>query len=110
MMSLAERDGIPLPASCLVSYVEQGSVPVPMDVLAADLAAEGGAVTTVEIAGRPAVRRRYAEPPVTRLDYMLTMPGKPGLVTLAFATPLEPLADALVVLFDAIAESLKWRT
>jgi hypothetical protein len=27
---------------------------------------------------------------------------------LSFATPVEPLADALVLLFDAIAESLRW--
>lgn len=108
MMSLAERDGIPLAASCLVSYVEQGSAPVPIDMLAGELSADGGDVRTVQIAGRPAVRRRYAEPPVTRIDYMLTVPGKPGLLTLAFATPLEPLADALAVLFDAIAETLRW--
>jgi hypothetical protein len=38
------------------------------------------------------------------VDYLLPMPGKRGLLTLAFATPLEPLADAL--LFTASASRL----
>jgi hypothetical protein len=109
MISLAERNGVPLAASCLVSYVEHGD-PVPMDMLAVELAREGGDVRCAEIAGCPAVRRRHMEPPVTRLDYHLPIPGRSGLLTLAFATPLEPLADPLVLLFDAIAESLRWRT
>lgn len=112
LMSLAERNGIPIPASCLVSYVDQGT-PVPMDMLAdnlaADAAADGGDVRLVTIAGRPAVRHRHMDdPPITRLDYMMTIPGKPGLLTFAFSTPLEPLAEPLVVLFDAIAETLRW--
>ncbi len=109
MISLAERGGMPLAASCLVSYVEEGD-PVPMDKLAAELARDGGAVSETEIDGRRAIRRRYLEPPVTRLDFYLHVPGRCGLLTLAFATPFEPLADALVVLFDAIAESLRWRS
>lgn len=109
MMSLAERDGLPLAASCLVSYVEEGG-PVPMDMLAAELVRDGGAVSETEIDGVPAIRRRYLEPPVTRLDFYLRVPGRGGLLTLAFATPVQPLADALVLLFDAIAESLRWRS
>jgi uncharacterized protein YukE len=35
-------------------------------------------------------------------------PGQPGLLVLSFSTPVEPLAEALVMLFDAIAESLRW--
>jgi len=48
------------------------------------------------------------DPPLTRLDYMMTMPGKPGMLTFAFSTPVEPLADALVGLFDAMMDSLRW--
>jgi hypothetical protein len=109
MMSLAEREGIPLAASCLVSYVEQDP-PVSVGRLATEFGTDGGDVTQRELAGRPAVRRRYLEGPVTRVDYHLPVPGRRGLLTMAFATPLEPLADPLVLLFDAIAESLRWRS
>jgi hypothetical protein len=109
MMSLAERDGIPLAASCLVSYVAQDP-PVSAGRLAAELGADGGEVSRKELAGCPAVRHRYLEGPVTRVDYHLHAPGTAGLLTMAFATPLEPLAGPLVLLFDAIAESLRWRS
>jgi hypothetical protein len=109
IMSLAERNGIPLAASCLVSYVDQGDQ-VPIDQLLLEVSKDDGDVSSVEIAGSPAVRRRYMEGPVTMVDYLLPMPGKKGLLTLAFATPLEQLADPLVVLFDAIAESLRWQS
>lgn len=107
LMSMAAWDGVPIAASCLVSYVDQGT-PVPLDMLAEDLSADGGDTRLVEIAKRPAVRQRHVDPPVTRLDYMMTLPGKPGLFTFAFSTPMEPLADALVMLFDSIMESLRW--
>jgi hypothetical protein len=107
LMSLAEWNTVPIAASCLVSYVDEG-VPVPMDMLANDLVANGGDARLVTIAGRPAVRHRHMDIPVTRLDYMMTLPGKSGVLTFAFSTPLEPLADALVVLFDAIMETLRW--
>jgi hypothetical protein len=80
-----------------------------MDQLAAEVARHGGEVSGIEIDGVPAIRHRYLDPPVTRVDYLLRMPGRSGLLTLAFATPVEPLADALVLLFDAIAKSLRWQ-
>jgi hypothetical protein len=88
--------------------LEQGDA-VPMDQLVAEVGRDGGEVSGVEIDGVPAIRHRYIEVPVTRVDYLLRMPGRTGLLTLAFATPVEPLADALVLLFDAIAESLRWQ-
>jgi hypothetical protein len=88
-----------------------------------DLAARGGQVTGTEIAGGPAIRHQYeVSPPanrqpgdqdpvsttVTMVDFFLPLPGRPGLLALSFSTPVEPLAGALVMLFDAIAESLRW--
>jgi hypothetical protein len=108
LMSLAEAQGVPIAASCLVSYVDEGGTPVPLDLLADDLAADGGDARLVKIAGRSAVRHRHVDPPVTRLDYMMTLPGKAGLLTFAYSTPVEPLADALVGLFDVMMESLRW--
>jgi hypothetical protein len=108
LISLAEYDGLPLTASCLVSYVEHGD-PVPLDKLRSELASAGGDITASEIAGLPAVRHRYLEDPMTRVDYYLRVPGRAGLMLLAFATPLEPLADPMTLLSDAIAESLRWK-
>jgi hypothetical protein len=108
LMSLIETQGVPIAASCLVSYVDEGGVPVPLDLLAEDFSAEGGDARLVEVSGRPAVRHRHVDPPVTRLDYVMTLPGKTGLLTFAYSTPVEPLADALVGLFDAMMESLRW--
>ena len=113
LLSLAERDGIPLAASCLISYLDRGQE-VPLDALAAELSSAehgtGGTVSTAEVGGGPAVRRRSAADGITRLDYYLPVPGRPtGFLVLAFATPMEPLADALVTLFDAIAVSLRWQ-
>jgi len=111
LLSLAERDGIPLAASCLISYLDKGQE-VPLDLLAAELSAEaGGNISLTEVGGCPAVRRRYLDNGVTRVDYFLPMPGRPtGFLMLAFGTPMEPLADALVTLFDAIAQSLRWQS
>lgn len=109
LLSLAERDGIPLAASCLISYLDQDQE-VPLDMLTAELAAKGGSAELTKLAaGIPAVRRRYAEDGITRVDYFLPIPGRPtGFLVMAFGTPMEPLADALVFLFDAIAQSLRW--
>lgn len=114
LLSLAERDGIPLAASCLISYLDQGQE-VPLDMLAAELSgspAEAGPATVTTLAnGSPAVRRRYAADGMTKLDFFLPVPGcRTGFLVMAFATPVEPLADALVLLFDAIAQSLRWRS
>jgi hypothetical protein len=117
LLSLAERDGIPLAASCLISYLDKGQE-VPLDLLAAELSADddgagggGGNVSLTEAGGCPAVRRRHIEDGITRLDYFLPMPGRPtGFLVMAFGTPMEPLADALVTLFDAIAQSLRWQS
>jgi len=155
LISLAESHGVPIAASCLVTYLDRGDQ-IPLDGLLAELGAKGGGeVTAVEIAGEPAIRRRSViatpMPPrprrapasgapasgapasgapasgaagngaagngaddepvssaVTVVDYFLPVPGRPGVLALSFATPIEPLADALVLLFDAIAESLRW--
>ena len=108
MMSLVTAEGVPITASCVISYVDEGGAPVPLDMLADDLSASGGDASLVKIAGRPAVRHRHVDPPLTMLEYMMALPGKPGLLTFSYSTPVEPLADALVVMFDAVMESLRW--
>jgi hypothetical protein len=126
LISVAESHGVPIAASCLITYLDQDGTKVPLDGLLMDLAARGGQVTGTEIAGGPAIRHQYEiHPPegsisaarlpedpvatrVTMVDFFLPLPGRPGLLVLSFSTPVEPLAEALVMLFDAIAESLRW--
>jgi hypothetical protein len=64
----------------------------------------------VEIPSGLVVRYRYAEAGVTKVDYFLPVPGRTGLLTLSFGTPVLPIADAFVLLFDAITASLRWRS
>jgi len=123
LISVAESHGVPIAASCLITYLDQDGTKIPLDGLLMDLAARGGEVTGTEIAGGPAIRHQYEVLPpdgrlpggqepvstgVTMVDFFLPLPGQPGLLVLSFSTPVEPLADALVMLFDAIAESLRW--
>lgn len=123
LLSVAESHGVPIAASCLITYLDKDGDNVPLDGLLMDLAARGGQVTGTEIAGGPAIRHQYeVSPPagrqpgdqdpvsttVTMVDFFLPLPGRPGLLALSFSTPVEPLAEALVMLFDAIAESLRW--
>jgi len=121
-ISVAESHGVPIAASCLITYLDQDGTKIPLDGLLMDLAARGGEVTGTEIAGGPARHQYEVLPPdgslpggqepvstrVTMVDFFLPLPGQPGLLVLSFSTPVEPLADALVMLFDAIAESLRW--
>ena len=110
LVSLGEVRGVPIAASCLVSYLHRGEK-VPLDGLHAELANGGDKVTWAEIAGTPAIRRQRADAAVTTVDFFTPVPGRPGLLSLSFATAAaKPLAGALLSLFDAIAESLRWQT
>ena len=110
LVSLGEIRGVPISASCLVSYLDRGKE-VPLDNLRAELAAGDDEVTWAEIAGSPAIRRQRTEDAVTAVDFFTPVPGRPGLLSLSFGTAAaEPLAGALLLLFDAVAESLRWQS
>jgi hypothetical protein len=115
--------GLPVAASCLVTVVPTGAA---TELPAAELAAmmgqqEGDEVGVLEVAGAPAarVRRREAvtdadgllsgELAVTRLQVYVPVPHTTQILLLSFSTPVDPLADAMVALFDAITASLHWR-
>ncbi|MBC9731498.1 hypothetical protein H8R17_44985 [Streptomyces sp. TRM68367] len=42
------------------------------------------------------------------VEYHIPVPGALAFMLLTFSTPLEPIADAMAELFDAIANSLTW--
>lgn len=47
-------------------------------------------------------------PTSVSVDYYLPVPDSYAYLLLTFATPLEPIADAMTELFDAVANSLTW--
>lgn len=115
--------GLPVAASCLVTVVPTG---VGTELPAAELAAMMGdqpddEVGVLEVAGAPAARVRRREPvdeadgfstgelPVTRLQVYVPVPNKAEMLLLSFSTPIDPIADEMVMLFDAIAGSLRWK-
>lgn len=130
-LSLLEVAEVPVPASLVLHWIDLPSDP---DRIAGD----GGMLLdlqaqiqprpaddfepgfTLDLARIPAgnvLRRVYegaaelegAEPvPSLVADYWLERPDGTGLVQLAFATPLVPMREAMLELFDAIASALHW--
>jgi hypothetical protein len=117
LLSVDAVEGMPVPASCLVSYVEpQGDDDLPR--IAEQLGGPGSDVSVVDLDSGRAVRRqstRWAEDRgvsvvVTELSFWTPVPGRGGLLVLTFSTPSPELAPALLPLFDAIAATLRWVT
>lgn len=115
--------GLPVAASCLVTLV---SVRFGTALSATELAAmmgdrPGDEVGVLEVAGTLAARVRRREPvtdtdglstgelAVTRLQVYVPVPNTTEILLLSFSTPMDPIADAMVTLFDAIAGSLRWK-
>lgn len=111
--------GVPVPASLVVSLTPDGrdGRAITPQQLAETFGA--GQATLVELPSGTAVRTRrrtVPEPddptgnilPVTNLDLYVPVPASGRYLILAFSTMLDPLADAMVDLFDAIARTLRW--
>jgi hypothetical protein len=45
----------------------------------------------------------------TVVEYFVPVPDRDEVLMLTFSTPLEPIADAMVELFDAVAGTLRWQ-
>lgn len=136
LVSVAAVNGIPVSASCLVTYLAGGAVGV--DGMLDELTELGGEVAIVEVAGAKAVRRhtrrelavqqdhleelgkaagvspeRLAAAPVPvteELTYLVPLPGRTDLLVFSFSSVQPELADALRELFDAIMKTLRWMT
>lgn len=112
--------GLPVSAALTVSLLplEQGP-DAPLGGLVAAVLGDAGDVVEVGeqvLAGLPALRRRRRWPePVpggaqvwsTGVDWLLALPGEDAVLVLSFATTTDPVADALVELFDALAGTLR---
>jgi hypothetical protein len=113
---------LPLAASLVVTLLPD--IPTPFGALSPPdwceyLLSQGEDASLVELPAGTAVRsRRRGEPrpddqlrntlPTTSLDVRVPVPNSSHYLLLSFSTPVEPLADAFVELFDAIATSLRW--
>ncbi|MFI9603122.1 hypothetical protein ACIHCX_25305 [Streptomyces sp. NPDC052043] len=121
-LSLQEVGPVTIPASLLVTLAPpRHPEPLPLEALAQRFADEGeGSVSIEELSSGPAVRVRRltpqdrdeegTEPPHNSLsvEYHLPVPATTAFLLLTFSTPLEPIADAMAGLFDAIADSFTW--
>ena len=112
--------GLPVSATCAVVLLRGGpDDPRLLEALSTALGRDGGVVEVDvrSLAGLRAVRRRRRRRvPVegtgrttwsTLLDWAVPLPDGDGALLLSFATVTEPVADELVALFDAIAQSLE---
>jgi hypothetical protein len=127
LLSLDPVARTPVPASALVTHLGAGGDGAVLDPLLGTLVSGGPGLDVVElgvveVAGASAVRRRASRTEqvlpqgdlpggvlrVTQLEYFVPLPGGGGLLVLAFSTPIAPLAEALVGLFDVVAASLRW--
>jgi hypothetical protein len=115
-LSFLEAGGIPLSASLLVCRIFEK-----FDSLDAVVALAGsGEVEPVELpAAGPAARLLRRERPKqsrklgtefedTIVEYFVPVPERDEVLLLTFSTPLEPIAEAMVGLFDAVAGTLRW--
>ncbi|MGW0824226.1 hypothetical protein [Streptomyces sp. NPDC002845] len=118
---------VPLASSLLISVPRPDEWPQTSDVeeLAEHLAGqdlgEDGALGVVElVAAGKAVRLRHREAgepetqmgntlPTTTVTYYVAIPTTTRWLMLNFSTPVDPLADQMVELFDTVAGTLHWR-
>lgn len=116
-LSFLEAGGIPLSASLLISRLYEKFDG--LDVVAALAGVGEVELTTLPAAGRAArlVRRERSkqsrklgsEFEDTVVEYFVPVPDRDEVLMLTFSTPLEPIADAMVGLFDAVAGTLRWQ-
>jgi hypothetical protein len=122
-LSLQSAGPLTVPGSLLITLATAPHPGlVPPDELAAHMS--GGladrAVSVAELPAGRAVRvraRNVPAPddpsgntlPVTSVDWHVPVPGSEAYLLLSFSTPLDPVADQMAELFDAVAHSLTWR-
>ncbi|MEV0218470.1 hypothetical protein [Streptomyces sp. NPDC050704] len=116
---------VPLASSLLISVPAPDEWPECSDAeeLAehlADQEANDSEVGVVElaVAGKAVRQRRREAPdpdsqmgntlPTTSLTYYVPIPVTTRWLMLNFSTPVDPLADQMVALFDTVAETLHW--
>jgi hypothetical protein len=113
---------LPLSSSLLISLPAPGMMAKMASVHELANALNGGVanveVVELTVAGK-AVRERRTEAatpstqigntlPTTTVKYYVPIPTTDEWLLMTFSTPLDPLADQMVGLFDAVANTLHW--
>ncbi|MFI8169293.1 hypothetical protein ACIGAN_23415 [Streptomyces sp. NPDC085931] len=116
-LSFLEAGGIPLSASLLISRLYERFDG--LDAVAALAGSGEVSLETLPAVGRVArvlrrertkqSRKLGSEFQDTVVEYFVPVPGRDEVLMLTFSTPLEPIADAMVGLFDAVAATLRWQ-
>ncbi|MEV7077161.1 hypothetical protein AB0N88_01200 [Streptomyces sp. NPDC093516] len=116
-LSFLEAGGIPLSASLLISHLYERFDG--LDAVAALAGSGEVSLETLPAVGRVArvlrrertkqSRKLGSEFEDTVVEYFVPVPGRDEVLMLTFSTPLEPIADAMVGLFDAVAATLRWQ-
>ncbi|MEV5354153.1 hypothetical protein [Streptomyces sp. NPDC052693] len=116
-LSFLEAGGIPLSASLLISRLYERFDG--LDAVAALAGSGEVSLETLPAVGRVArvlrrertkqSRKLGSEFEDTVVEYFVPVPGRDEVLMLTFSTPLEPIADAMVGLFDAVAATLRWQ-
>jgi hypothetical protein len=109
-VSCQTAGGFPLPASLVVTLTpphDDTSTVVTPQRLAETLMSRGGQVKLTDLPVGPAIRVCMRAEAV-RLDLHVPVPDSSAYLILSFSTPLNVLADAMIILFDSIASTLRW--
>ncbi|GAA2349556.1 hypothetical protein [Streptomyces carpaticus] len=122
-LSLMKVGPVPVSASLIITFIGSGPDATDLESVAADIrhtGTPGTEAAVVELPCGPAVRARSRAEigrdetsgevhSSTALDYYLPIPHSQAFLLLSFSTPLEPIAEAMAGLFDAVATSFRWQ-
>ncbi|MFE1798315.1 hypothetical protein ACFW9L_19435 [Streptomyces sp. NPDC059517] len=116
-LSFLEAAGIPLSASLLISRLQRrfdaldtvSALSGKGDTSHVQLPAAGRAVRRRRTERTREARRLGSEFEDTVVEYFVPVPDRDEVLMLTFSTPLEPIADAMAELFDAVAGTLRWQ-
>ncbi|WP_194912031.1 hypothetical protein [Catenulispora rubra] len=112
--------GVPVSASLLVTLIPRpaGQARATLEQMALGLAAEGRDARVTELPAGKALVQTYKTPPRpgygstfpdTHHDVLFDVPHTASQLLLSFSTPVEPLAEAMVELFESMALSFVWK-
>lgn len=113
---------LPLAASLVIVLLPEpppGTPPLGPTEWRDELRADGHDADLVDLPAGTGVRTQTRTPPepddplgrtlpTTGVEIRVPVPGSGAWLLMSFSTPVEPLADAFVALFDAVAGSLAW--
>ncbi|GAB3172143.1 hypothetical protein [Streptomyces incanus] len=109
LVSLAPlRHPEPLPPDALARAFAQDADPAAATEVSVEELAAGTAVRVRRTMSRPGEEEKDGDHVSVSVEYHVPVPGTTEFLLLTFSTPLEPIADAMAGLFDAIASSLTW--